>query len=166
MSETVLRRVSSNSIRKLSTVVEPVRSNEEPLHIFRTSENNPANHTKEHLKRFYTMPPEEKQRLFQSGGFRKSFEVDIKTFAECCIMVRQPALEIISYLRQSDYTKPINKYVICILFKYKFCKSSRREFLVFAYFLFQIQGGRRSGKPEHQGKVSEFEKTCKSRSQN
>ncbi|XP_033214723.1 28S ribosomal protein S29, mitochondrial isoform X2 [Belonocnema kinseyi] len=108
----VLRRVSSNSIRKLSTVVEPVRFNEEPLQIFRTSESNPANHTKEHLKRFYTIPPEEKQRLFQSGGFKKSFEVDIKTFAECAIMVRQPALEIISYLRQSNYTKPINKYVV------------------------------------------------------
>ena len=124
-SESVLRRISSNSIRKLSTVVEPARSHEEPLQIFRTSESNPANHTKEHLKRFYTIPPDDKHRLFQSGGLRKSFEVDIKTFAECCIMIRQPAFEILSYLRQSDYTKPINKYVICILFNYKFCTSSK-----------------------------------------
>lgn len=110
--ELAIRRISRNGIRKLSTVVEPQRSQEDSLQIFRTNEINPVNHTKDHLKRFYTIPPEEKQRLFSHGGFRKRFEDDIQTFAECSIMIRQPAIEIMSYLRQADYTKPVNKYVL------------------------------------------------------
>jgi len=31
-------------------------------------------------------------------------------------MVREPALEILHYLRTADYTRPAVRYVICILF--------------------------------------------------
>lgn len=38
-----------------------------------------------------------------------------KVFRELGILVRRPAVEIISYLEQTDFTKSINKYILCIL---------------------------------------------------
>lgn len=112
----MIRRISSNAVRKLSTVAEPVRlPPEEPLQLFRTNECNPINHTADHLKRFYTISPNERQRLFFNNAMPKAFVDDVKTFNECSIMVRRPALEIMSYLHQCDYSRPVNKFVMCIL---------------------------------------------------
>lgn len=41
--------------------------------------------------------------------------LQIKTFNEACVMVRQPALELISYLKKADYSKPALRYLLCIL---------------------------------------------------
>ncbi|XP_043468307.1 28S ribosomal protein S29, mitochondrial [Leptopilina heterotoma] len=110
--ESVIRRISSSAVRKLSNVAEPARLPEEPLPLFRTNECNPVNHTIDHLKRFYTIPPNERKRLFFTNAMPKAFEVNAKTFNECSIMIRRPFLEIISYLHQCDYSRPVNKFVI------------------------------------------------------
>jgi small subunit ribosomal protein S29 len=39
----------------------------------------------------------------------------MKTFNEGCVMVRPPALEVISYLKRADYSKPALRFLFCIL---------------------------------------------------
>lgn len=38
----------------------------------------------------------------------------IKTFNEACVMVRKPALELFTYLRNTNFAHPAVRYVICI----------------------------------------------------
>jgi hypothetical protein len=61
------------------------------------------------------MPLETKKQLFQYGGLPTFFEQQTQTFMETAIMVRDPALEILHYLRTADYSRPAIRYVICIL---------------------------------------------------
>lgn len=118
ISDSFLRRIQKTHGRKFSTAVE-VNENEQVTQVcsFRTVENNPANHNTDHIARLYTIPPDIQQQIFQHGGLTKPFIEQITTFQECSILVRQPAVEIISYLQQADYTRPVNKYVLCILLK-------------------------------------------------
>lgn len=98
-----------------STVAQAVQLDEEVKHnTFRTSEDNPANHTIHHLNRFYTIP-ENHYETFKSIGVRNSFDLHIKTFSECSILIRKPIIEVLDYFRRTDYKKPVNKYVLCIL---------------------------------------------------
>ncbi|KFM58218.1 hypothetical protein X975_23643, partial [Stegodyphus mimosarum] len=46
----------------------------DPLPRFRTAENNPILHTKNHVGKYYTLPPNIKKNLFFSGGIPKSLE--------------------------------------------------------------------------------------------
>lgn len=39
----------------------------------------------------------------------------IKTFNEARVMVRKPALELLAYLKGSNFSHPAVRYVICIL---------------------------------------------------
>ncbi|XP_020281550.1 28S ribosomal protein S29, mitochondrial [Pseudomyrmex gracilis] len=109
----ILRRIQKTHGRKFSTAVE-VNEKEQVSQVcsFRTVENNPANHNADHIARLYTIPPDIQQQVFQYGGLTKAFSEQITTFQECSILVRQPAVEIISYLHQTDYTRPVNKYVL------------------------------------------------------
>ncbi|XP_063239134.1 small ribosomal subunit protein mS29 [Bacillus rossius redtenbacheri] len=79
---------------------------------FRTFESNPVNHTTEHAARFYVVPPEVRLKVFQYGGLPKIFEKQLKTFGEPSIMVRNPALEVLHYLRTAAYSKPAVRYVL------------------------------------------------------
>lgn len=101
---------------------------------FRTIENNPVNHTTDHLNKLYTMPMEIQQHLFQFGGFPKKFVTQAITFQEYAILVRQPAVEIISYLAQADYSRPVNKYVLCILFWKKWSYFYNSKFMRYIFF--------------------------------
>lgn len=78
---------------------------------FRTLESNPTNHTEAHLGRFYTVNPNAQKSVFHRTTMPKKFHEDIKTFGEMGLMVREPAVEVISYLNKTDYTKPINRFV-------------------------------------------------------
>lgn len=40
----------------------------------------------------------------------------IKTFREARIMVRKPALELFTYLKNSNFAHPVVRYVICIFY--------------------------------------------------
>ncbi|KRT78442.1 hypothetical protein AMK59_6566, partial [Oryctes borbonicus] len=102
------RALFNISRKSLSTTAEPQSKPE----AFRTSEDNPLNHSLNHEAKFYRLAPEVKTQLFQYGGLPKSFEIQIKTFAESCIMVRKSTLNIIDCLKAIDYNKPVVKFVL------------------------------------------------------
>lgn len=79
---------------------------------FRTNETNPSKHNKSHLSRFYTVPPNVRKQIFGTGGFPKKYETQLKTFTECCMMVREPAVEIMDYVRSTNFNKPVNRFVL------------------------------------------------------
>ncbi|KAK0168706.1 hypothetical protein PV327_002480 [Microctonus hyperodae] len=108
----LLRGLSRPVIRNNSTIAEAIQAPDEQFQTFRTIENNPINHTNDHINRFYTMPSAVTERLFRYGGLPKRYDAQVKTFLENAILVREPAIEIISYLRLADYTKPANRYVL------------------------------------------------------
>lgn len=97
-----------SSYMLMSTAAEP----KPKLEDFRTLENNPTNHAQEHHAKFYEIDDETKKKLFRYGGFTKSYERQIKTFNESCIMIRNPAVEIINFIRNTDFSRPINRYVL------------------------------------------------------
>ena len=76
-----------------------------------------AKHGIEHEGRFYRIDTPTKKQLFTYGGLTKSYDLLSETFNELCIMVRKPAIEIISYLKTTDSNAPVNRYVICKQFK-------------------------------------------------
>ncbi|XP_054662046.1 28S ribosomal protein S29, mitochondrial isoform X4 [Grus americana] len=88
---------------------------ERPRAIFYTSENNPANHAEHHEGRHYSIPLEEVKAVFPHG-LPYRFQLQIKTFNEACLMVRKPALELFTYLKNSNFAHPAVRYVICIFY--------------------------------------------------
>ncbi|GJQ78999.1 mRpS29 [Trypoxylus dichotomus] len=102
-------RIIYNTSRKALTTAADPQSKPES---FRTSEDNPLNHSLNHEARFYRLPPPVKNQLFQYGGLPKTFEIQIKTFAESCIMVRKSTLNIIECLNAIDYSKPVVRFVL------------------------------------------------------
>lgn len=108
-SSGLLTRASACSKAPLSTAASPQQNK---LEDFRTGESNPAAHNSSHLSRFYTVPVDVRKQVFSYGGFPKTFEKQIKTFNETCLMVREPAVEIINYMNGADYSKPANRFVL------------------------------------------------------
>ncbi|XKL64115.1 hypothetical protein PGB90_004201 [Kerria lacca] len=85
----------------------------------RISETNPIQHSLSDIGKFYTISEEHKKKYFQLNGFPKDFSEQTTIFNENAIMIRKPALEIIEYLKNADYTKLPIKYVISMhLHKY------------------------------------------------
>ncbi|MBN3310457.1 RT29 protein, partial [Amia calva] len=79
--------------------------------VFRTSEGDPACHSEQHLGRFYTLQPAELRSLFPHG-LPPRYQQQIKTFNEACLMVREPALDLIGCLKRADYTQPSLRYLL------------------------------------------------------
>lgn len=94
--------------RAYSSVAAP----QTKLDDFRTLETNPTNHTDKHVGRFYTVSPDANKQLFANRGLPKKFMTQTKTFCETCIMVRQPAVDIIKHLNHTNFEKPTNRFVI------------------------------------------------------
>uniref|UniRef100_A0A8C7YLU6 Small ribosomal subunit protein mS29 n=1 Tax=Oryzias sinensis TaxID=183150 RepID=A0A8C7YLU6_9TELE len=87
-----------------------VDSESEPISVFRTQENDPASQSEKQIGQFYTLPAEHIRLLFPHG-LPNRYQQQVKTFNEACMMVRQPALEAISYLKKADYSKPALRYL-------------------------------------------------------
>ncbi|GAB0099363.1 mitochondrial ribosomal protein S29 [Sergentomyia squamirostris] len=83
-----------------------------PLEEFRTNETSPSQHSLIHEGKFYQINPQIKKQLFTHGGFPKSYEKQMKTFAETTLMVRKPALEVMDYIKQINFNKPVIRYVL------------------------------------------------------
>ncbi|MEE6508704.1 hypothetical protein FKM82_022517 [Ascaphus truei] len=86
-----------------------------PRDIFRTSETAPGKHTEQHEGQHYTIPAPEVRAIFPQGlprRFQLQFLPQSKTFNETCLMVRKPALEIISYLSSTNWSQPAVRYVL------------------------------------------------------
>ncbi|XP_045070875.1 28S ribosomal protein S29, mitochondrial isoform X2 [Coregonus clupeaformis] len=84
---------------------------QETFSIFRTQENDPACHSEQHLGQYYTVPPSHFRTVFPHG-LPPRYQQQVKTFNEGCVMVRQPALELISHLKRADYSKPTLRYLL------------------------------------------------------
>ncbi|XP_018947001.1 28S ribosomal protein S29, mitochondrial-like [Cyprinus carpio] len=91
--------------------VETESTEQNPLSVFRTSEQDPTYHSERHTGQYYTLPAAHIQKLFPHG-LPPRFQLQIKTFNEGCVMVRPPALELISYLKKADYSKPPLRYIL------------------------------------------------------
>lgn len=101
--------------RKFTTKNSEINLQERDLSraFFRTDLSNPAEHNDLHHGLFYRIPNDIANRLFLLGGFDKLQQETLKVFQETAIMIRKPALEVIDYLRRTDFTKPPNSYVLC-----------------------------------------------------
>ncbi|KAG8189183.1 hypothetical protein JTE90_013717 [Oedothorax gibbosus] len=78
----------------------------------RTSESNPTLHTRNHHGKFYMIPEDVKSKLFFCGGIPRSLDIQMKSFHETVLMVREPALEVMSYLKKINYSNPAVRFVI------------------------------------------------------
>lgn len=85
---------------------------EAPLEPFRTNEMSPTNHTKIQTSKFYRQNADLRKQLFANGGYPKTYENQLKTFGESCLMVRKPAIELMHYIQQSDLSKATIRYVL------------------------------------------------------
>lgn len=99
--------IQSRVIPCFSTAAETVQKSEN----FR-SENSPTDHKAQDIGLYYRINPNTKKQLFALGGFPKVYEKQAKTFGETCLMIRNPALEIINYIKSSDLSRPTNRYVL------------------------------------------------------
>ncbi|XP_075764080.1 small ribosomal subunit protein mS29 [Pelodiscus sinensis] len=79
--------------------------------IFRTHESNPANHSEQHEGQHYSIPLQEVKVVFPHGLPRR-FQAQMKTFNEACLMVRRPALELLGYLKSTNFAHPAVRYII------------------------------------------------------
>ncbi|NXH09456.1 RT29 protein, partial [Bucco capensis] len=79
--------------------------------LFYTSEADPAKHTEQHEARHYSIALDEVKALFPQG-LPQSFQKQIKTFNEACLMVRKPALELFTYLKNTNWAHPAVRYVL------------------------------------------------------
>lgn len=107
------RFFSSNEI----TEVDHKRSQEICLpDRIRCAESNPEKHTISDAGLFYTIPAEDFSRLCPKPGpgnlMSTQLLEDVTAFGECSIMIREPALEIINYLKNSDYSLPVQSYLL------------------------------------------------------
>lgn len=111
LSNCLKKNVFKNDAKTLKLVTSFYCSKPVRLNSFRTSENDPDQHSSGQLGQFYTIPAKEKG-IFQHGGIPKAFQIQSNTFNETCLMVREPALEVINYLKKVDYTKPAIRFVL------------------------------------------------------
>ncbi|XP_049300250.1 28S ribosomal protein S29, mitochondrial [Anopheles funestus] len=98
--------ITASATATLTTKIKP------KLDEFRTTEQTVANHQRTTIGRFYTIPIDVRKKVFGHGGLPKSFEKQIKTFNECSLMVRLPAVEIIEYIKRTDFNRPVNRFVL------------------------------------------------------
>ncbi|NWV39568.1 RT29 protein, partial [Grantiella picta] len=70
-----------------------------------------AKHTEHHEGRLYHIPLEEVKAVFPHG-LPYRFQQQIRTFNEARVMVRKPALELLAYLKGSNFAHPAVRYVI------------------------------------------------------
>lgn len=90
-----------------AVALEPEQS---PLSVFRAQENDPASQSEKHIGQYYALPSAHIRTLFPHG-LPWRYRQQVKTFNEACVMVRSPALEVISYLKKTDFSKPATRYL-------------------------------------------------------
>lgn len=101
-------------LRKFSTAPEAAPQTEDSFMLFRTLEVDASKHTEDQLSRLYKVPKNHQDTLFSQFSLSAEWKKQVKTFAELSLIVRKPAIEIISYLKEADYKKAVNKYVLCM----------------------------------------------------
>lgn len=85
-----------------------------------TFDTTQVHHTKNDVGLFYTPSKELWFDVLFKGLFKYNYREECTTFQEVPVLIREPALEIMNYLKNADYSAPINKYLLCILLKSNF----------------------------------------------
>ncbi|XP_025853050.1 small ribosomal subunit protein mS29 isoform X1 [Vulpes vulpes] len=76
-----------------------------------TSEDDPARHGEQHAALHYHIPLQDLKTVFPQG-LPPRFIMQVKTFNEACLMVRKPALELLHYLKNTNFAHPAVRYVL------------------------------------------------------
>uniref|UniRef100_A0A8I5YQW7 Small ribosomal subunit protein mS29 n=3 Tax=Pongo abelii TaxID=9601 RepID=A0A8I5YQW7_PONAB len=79
--------------------------------ISRTNENDPAKHGDQHEGQHYNISPQDLKTVFPHG-LPPRFVMQVKTFSEACLMVRKPALELLHYLKNTNFAYPAVRYLL------------------------------------------------------
>ncbi|KAM4662438.1 small ribosomal subunit protein mS29 [Discoglossus pictus] len=82
-----------------------------PRDLFRTSESDPGKHTDQHEGQHYTIPTLEVRAMFPQG-LPHRFQMQCKTFNETSLMIRKPGVELIGYLRGTNFAQPAVRYML------------------------------------------------------
>lgn len=114
-SQEVIRHLSQTTELKPHSL-DPESANFCKIENFLTSKSNPSDHTIEDVGLMYKMPKEDYKRLvtpdYNTGAFTRQFQDQAKSLNEVCMVVRSQGIELISYLKNTDFSAPINRYVI------------------------------------------------------
>src|SRR6266487_387908 len=102
-----LHHQSNNNSSNFMSTAANAQPNEKLVKSFKTSESDPTNHGRQHDAQFYAIPSKIHEKLFALGGWTPDKQIAVNTFREAAIMIRQPTLEIIDYLRKTDFSRPI-----------------------------------------------------------
>lgn len=80
--------------------------------IFKTNQQDPMKHKIHHEGLFYTVPENDKTRIFGMKGLSTDFMRQCKVFQETCFMVRKPALEVLDYVKNANYDHPVLRVIL------------------------------------------------------
>ncbi|XP_063137682.1 small ribosomal subunit protein mS29 isoform X4 [Rattus norvegicus] len=84
---------------------------ERPRAVSRTSDSDPAKHGEQHEGQHYSIPPQDLKTVFPHG-LPPRYAMQVKTFGEACLMVRKPALELLGYLKNTNFAHPAVRYLL------------------------------------------------------
>uniref|UniRef100_A0A8D2GUN2 Small ribosomal subunit protein mS29 n=1 Tax=Urocitellus parryii TaxID=9999 RepID=A0A8D2GUN2_UROPR len=98
-------RTMLNGITKLISRENQVPI-ESPRAIFRTNESDPAKHGEQQEGQHYSIPLQNLKTVFPHGLMKL-----VKTFGEACLMIRKPALELMHYLKNTNFAHPAVRYL-------------------------------------------------------
>jgi len=101
-----------STVRLSSSASAPATTVQTTADTFRTNETNPVNFNRTQVGKYFTIDQSYCKRVFNLGGFPKKYANLLRTFGEACVMVREPALEIIDYIKHTDFNKPAVRYVL------------------------------------------------------
>ena len=77
---------------------------------------NPADHSNKDEALFYKISQEVYQRMFLSTFNNKAFPLNFQklcdVFNERCLMIRKPGLELLNYLKVTNFKNAVNRYLI------------------------------------------------------
>lgn len=82
-----------------------------PRAICRTNESDPAKHGEQQEAQHYSLPLQDVRTVFPQG-LPPRFTMQVKTFGEACLMVRKPALELLHYLKNTNFAHPAVRYLL------------------------------------------------------
>lgn len=84
---------------------------ERPRTVSRTSDSDPAKHGEQHEGQHYSIPLQDLKTVFPHG-LPPRYMMQVKTFGEACLMVRKPALELLGYLKNTNFAHPAVRYLL------------------------------------------------------
>ncbi|GAB5583878.1 28S ribosomal protein S29 [Prionailurus iriomotensis] len=100
-----LLHAGSQAPQSLAAHLDNQAPDDSPRAVSRTSEKDPARHGEQHEGLHYNIPLQDMRTLFPHS-LPPRFSMQVKTFSEACLMVRKPALELLHYLKNTNFAHP------------------------------------------------------------